>query len=58
MEALTKLADDTRSVAKVDCEFAGSTPVAVSDPRLAAQLYRIGQEAVTNALKHATRTGS
>jgi len=52
VEALKQLADGTRSVARVDCEFEASTPVVISDPSLAAQLYRIGQEAVTNALKH------
>jgi PAS domain S-box-containing protein len=52
VEALKQLADGTRDAAKVDCEFEASTPVPINDPHLAAQLYRIVQEAVTNALKH------
>lgn len=52
VEALKQLAEGTRSVARVDCEFEASTPISINDPRRAAQLYRIGQEAVTNALKH------
>jgi PAS domain S-box-containing protein len=51
-EALRKLASDTSSVAKVDCEFEETTTGAPCDPQTAAHLYRIGQEAVTNALKH------
>jgi signal transduction histidine kinase len=49
---MRKLADDTRSAAKVSCEFEASSSAPVGDPHVAAQLYRIGQEAVTNALKH------
>ena len=51
-EALRKLAEDIQSVAQVDCEFADSIATAINDPHLAAQLYRIAQEAVANALKH------
>jgi signal transduction histidine kinase len=51
-DALRKLAKDTSSVAKVNCEFEETTSGAACDPRTAEQLYRIGQEAVTNALKH------
>jgi signal transduction histidine kinase len=52
VEAMRKLAEDTRSAAKVSCEFEASSSAPVGDPHVAAQLYRIGQEAVTNALKH------
>jgi PAS domain S-box-containing protein len=52
VETLRKLADDTRSAAKIDCQFEDSTSTTINDPHLAAQLYRIAQEAVTNALKH------
>jgi PAS domain S-box-containing protein len=51
-DALRKLAKDTSSVAKVNCEFEETTSGEACDPRTAEQLYRIGQEAVTNALKH------
>jgi signal transduction histidine kinase len=53
VEALRKLADDTRSASNVRCEFDDSGAPRLADPHVAAQLYRIGQEAVTNALKHA-----
>jgi signal transduction histidine kinase len=52
VEALSKLADDTRSASKVNCAFEDLSEVPIRDPHLAAQLYRIGQEAVANALKH------
>ena len=51
-EALRKLAAETRLAAKVDCEFEGAVGTANIDAEDAVQLYRIGQEAVTNALKH------
>jgi PAS domain S-box-containing protein len=51
-EALRRLANDTSTVAKVNCEFTESAARTVCEPKTAAQLYRIGQEAVTNALKH------
>jgi PAS domain S-box-containing protein len=51
-EALRRLASDTSSVAKVNCEFTESATRTICDPQTASQLYRIGQEAVTNALKH------
>ena len=51
-EALRKLAAETRLAAKVDCEFAGPVSSIDIDAEDAVQLYRIGQEAVTNALKH------
>ena len=51
-QALRKLAGDTASAAKVSCEFEETATESCCDPQTAAQLYRIGQEAVTNALKH------
>ncbi len=51
--ALSELAARTRKVFRVDCRFASDTPVLVPDPRVAFHLYRIGQEAVRNALRHA-----
>lgn len=51
VEALRKLAEDMKS-AKIDCRFSDDSEIQIKDPHLAAQLYRIGQEAVTNAAKH------
>lgn len=50
-DALRKLADDMRS-ANVDCRFSDCSETRISDPHLAVQFYRIGQEAVSNAAKH------
>jgi signal transduction histidine kinase len=50
-DALRKLADDMCST-KTDCQFSDCSETQVTDPHLAAQFYRIGQEAVTNATKH------
>jgi PAS domain S-box-containing protein len=52
VEALRKLAADTSSIAMVDCRFEEDTIATFNDAQTAAQFYRIGQEAVTNALKH------
>jgi len=55
-EALHRLANNTSYAAKVECEFHEPQNDAACDPETAAQLYRIGQEAVTNALKHSRAT--
>ena len=51
-EALRRLASNTSSATKVRCEFEEPADGIDCDADTAAQLYRIGQEAVTNALKH------
>jgi PAS domain S-box-containing protein len=51
-EALRRLADSTSSVAKVKCDFEEPADNISCGPEASAQLYRIGQEAVANALKH------
>jgi len=51
-DALQQLAADTSSAAQLDCEFQGGDPVRLEDAQQAAQVYRIAQEAVNNALKH------
>lgn len=50
---LTELAARTRGLGRVECEFDCPEPVIISDPAVTGHLYRIAQEAVNNALKHA-----
>jgi PAS domain S-box-containing protein len=53
MDALRDLAQQTRELFGVRCVFQCGQPVSVHDAELAANLFRIAQEAVNNALKHA-----
>ncbi|HWB07572.1 MAG TPA: sensor histidine kinase [Verrucomicrobiales bacterium] len=53
MSALAALANGV-SQAGVRCVFDCPAPVRVKDAEVAGQLYRIAQEAVNNALKHAS----
>ena len=55
-EALRRLASNTSYAARVQCEFQEPENDVACDSGTAAQLYRIGQEAVTNALKHSRAT--
>ncbi len=52
MSALQTLAATTQNVFGVTCAFTCSSPVPVKDPSAAMHLYRIAQEAVTNAIRH------
>ncbi len=54
--ALLELADSTRLLAKIRCDFVCTPSVNVKNPAVATHLYRIAQEAVNNALKH-SKTG-
>ena len=53
MTALDELAGQTTDVFHVRCRFLCPKPVLLGDAALAGHLYRIAQEAVNNALKHA-----
>jgi len=52
MAALENLAATVRDVFGIDCHFHCADPVPVHDSAAAINLYRIAQEAVTNAVKH------
>jgi len=52
-DGLTELAARIRALGRVACEFDCPEPVPVHDPVVTGHLYRIAQEAVNNALKHA-----
>jgi signal transduction histidine kinase len=51
--ALQQLASTTQTLHNVPCSVACDTAIAIPNSRVATQLYRIAQEAVTNALRHA-----
>jgi signal transduction histidine kinase len=53
LAALHDLAAAAQSLHKIRVTVDGTTPPSLRDGRTAMQLYRIAQEAVTNALKHA-----
>jgi signal transduction histidine kinase len=50
---LTELAERMNGLRTIRCRFECPEPVAVRDPLVAGHLYRIAQEAVNNAAKHA-----
>ena len=52
MAALENLADQTQRATGIWCEFLREAPVLVPDDGTAANLYRIAQEAVSNAVRH------
>jgi PAS domain S-box-containing protein len=54
--ALQELAARTRKVFGVHCSFRDAYRDAIKDPTLDVHLYRIAQEAVSNALKHGRAT--
>jgi signal transduction histidine kinase len=51
--ALTQLAESISMLGRVQCRFDCPTPVSFSDATVVGHLYRIAQEAVHNAIKHA-----
>jgi PAS domain S-box-containing protein len=53
INALRELAAQTAELFRVRCRFVCRPPVYIEDAAMAGHLYRIAQEAVNNALKHA-----
>lgn len=53
MHALRTLAETTMDLRRIACRFDCAGNVEIADPVIANQLYRIAQEAVTNAVRHA-----
>lgn len=54
--ALAGLAKQVRDLHAIDCTHAGRTSLSSLDSRQTTHLYRIAQEAIQNALKHAAAT--
>jgi signal transduction histidine kinase len=53
MQALQEFAANTGELHKVTCRFECESPVLIHDPAVAGHMFRIAQEAVRNAIKHA-----
>jgi signal transduction histidine kinase len=52
MTALQELADNSAKIFQISCKFHFDGFVTIEDDIVATHLYRIAQEAVTNAVKH------
>ena len=52
MSALEELASNASKLFNISCRFECPRPVLVGDNTVATHLYRIAQEAITNAVKH------
>lgn len=52
-QGLSSLAERTNALGRVHCDFTAREPVEVVDPLATTHLFRIAQEAVNNAVKHA-----
>lgn len=52
MLALRDLVESTRRIFRRDCRFCCAAPVAIDDHVGSTHLYRIAQEAVSNAIRH------
>jgi PAS domain S-box-containing protein len=50
--ALTELATNTTAIFRVRCKFTARRPVKVTDAAVSTHLYRIAQEAISNAIRH------
>ncbi len=53
MDALRELASGIQERSKIRCDFVCEDPVLIDDSATAMHLYRIAQEAMNNAVKHA-----
>ena len=56
MSALTEMVDHVEKLYTVRCYFHCDTAIEVDDNQVSTQLYRIAQEATTNAVKHGRAT--
>ena len=56
MSALSQMSQRMNDLSGVECEFHCERPVLLRDNQAATQLYRIAQEATTNAVKHGHAT--
>jgi len=56
MQALQEFASGTENLFKISCRFECDAPVVISDVATADHLYRIVQEATSNAIKHGRAT--
>jgi signal transduction histidine kinase len=52
ISALRELAASTEKLFNIQCRFANDGAVSIPDQEAATHLYRIAQEAVTNAIEH------
>jgi two-component system sensor histidine kinase NreB len=53
MSALQELASNTQKISQIQCYFVCEKKVTIADHRISTHLYRIAQEALNNAIKHA-----
>jgi len=56
MSGLRELASNTEKIFGVECVFQCAAPVLVNDHAMATHLFRIAQEAVSNAIRHGKAT--
>jgi putative phosphoribosyl transferase len=52
MSALAALAESSAHLYRIECRFACMRPVLVTNEAVATHLYRIAQEAISNAVRH------
>jgi len=52
MAAFEELANNITNISKITCVFERDSPVLIQDAAVATHLYRIAQEAISNAIRH------